>query len=204
MSTEKTVSMDSSNADEEREALSITSVDQLKAIAHPLRQQLFEAFATKTATTKQVAETLGLKPTRLYHHVAKLADAGLIELTKTRQVRGTTEKYYRAVASLLRVDRAAFDGEQAELIGTLAGTGVVDSLLNNVRNEVQQSLAQQDCADEIVFAQVGMILDADTANELQAKITTLLEEAEAQGKQQSRDESTREYRMLVGWYPRAR
>ena len=192
-----------SDVAEAPEMLSITSVDQLKAIAHPLRQQLFEAFATAPATTKQVAETLGLQPTRLYHHVAKLADAGLIELTKTRQVRGTTEKYYRAVATLLRVDRTAFGSEQAELIGTLAGTGVLDSLLNNVRNEVQQSLELQDCMDEIVFAQVGMVLDADTAEVLREKIAALVKEAETLGKQNESGDSTREYRMLVGWYPRA-
>ena len=49
-------------------------------------------------TTKQVAELLGEKPTRLYHHVDLLHQAGLIRLTHTRKNRGTTEKYYEAIA----------------------------------------------------------------------------------------------------------
>ena len=186
-----------------QESLSISSIEQLKAIAHPLRQQLFEAFASKPATTKQVADQLGIKPTRLYHHVAKLESAGLIELTETRPVRGTTEKYFRAVATVLTVDPEGFDEAHAHLVGTLAGSGVIDSLLSNVRAEVRDALADDACAEEVMFAQVGITTDAETAERLRTRINALLEEMEAEDSRSDSDAEQREYRMVLGWYPRA-
>src|SRR5437868_10166113 len=71
---------------------------EMRALAHPLRLRILEAFAEAPRTTKQVAELLGQPPTRLYHHVAALERAGLLRLVETRQNRGTTEKWYEAAA----------------------------------------------------------------------------------------------------------
>src|SRR5438874_10330090 len=73
-------------------------IAEMRALAHPLRLRLLELFAEQPRTTKQVAELLDQPPTRLYHHVAALERAGLLRLTETRKNRGTTEKWYEAVA----------------------------------------------------------------------------------------------------------
>src|ERR1043165_403314 len=70
------------------------TVSDLRALAHPLRLRMMELFAAQPRTTKQVADLLGQPPTRLYHHVAALERAGLLELRETRKNRGTTEKWY--------------------------------------------------------------------------------------------------------------
>jgi DNA-binding transcriptional ArsR family regulator len=67
---------------------------QLRALAHPLRLRLLEHFGREPRTTMQVAALLGEPPTRLYHHVNALVRAGILRLERTRQVRGTTEKYF--------------------------------------------------------------------------------------------------------------
>ena len=51
---------------------------QIKALANPLRQQILELMIEAPITTKQVADRLGEKPTKLYHHVDTLEAAGLI------------------------------------------------------------------------------------------------------------------------------
>src|ERR1041385_1212538 len=68
-------------------------VADLRALAHPLRLRIMELFAEMPRTTKQVAELLNQPPTRLYHHVAALERAGLLELRETRKNRGATEKW---------------------------------------------------------------------------------------------------------------
>jgi DNA-binding transcriptional ArsR family regulator len=88
------------------------SVAELRALAHPLRIRLLELFAEGPRTTKQVAELLGEPPTRLYHHIAALERAGLLELRETRKVRGTTERWYAAVA---RAYGSGAGGEAAAL-----------------------------------------------------------------------------------------
>jgi DNA-binding transcriptional ArsR family regulator len=73
-----------------------SNVAELRALAHPLRLRLLELFAEAPRTTKQVAALLGAPPTRLYHHVAALERAGLLQVHETRKVRGTTERSYAA------------------------------------------------------------------------------------------------------------
>ena len=99
----------------ERELYTLTDLEQIKVLADPLRVQLLEAFCQER-TTKQVADLLGEKPTRLYHHVEAMERVGLIELSRTRQNRGTLEKYYLAVARAFRVAREVFPaaGETAD------------------------------------------------------------------------------------------
>ena len=70
------------------------ATQELRALAHPLRLRLLEEFAGQARTTMQVAAAMGEPPTRLYHHVNALERAGILKLARTRQVRGTTEKYY--------------------------------------------------------------------------------------------------------------
>ncbi len=82
---------------------------QLRALAHPLRLKLIEMFARGPRTTMQVAAQLGEPPTRLYHHVNALERAGLLKLTRTRQVRGTTEKYYVVTRRRIGVGSSAGD-----------------------------------------------------------------------------------------------
>ena len=91
----------------QQEAYTLESLDQIKVLADPLRIRVLEAFCEER-TTKQVAELLGEKPTKLYHHVDALERVGLIALARTRQNRGTVEKYYLAVARTFRADSRAF------------------------------------------------------------------------------------------------
>jgi DNA-binding transcriptional ArsR family regulator len=83
----------------------LNRLEQLKALADPLRLRVLETFAQQPITTKQVAALLGENATKLYHHVQILEEAGLVRLVKTRKNRGTLEKYYRAIARDFVVDR---------------------------------------------------------------------------------------------------
>ena len=75
-----------------REVMILTELDQIKVLADPLRIRILEELGQER-TTKQVADLIGEKPTKLYHHVEALERVGLIQLTRTRQNRGTLEKY---------------------------------------------------------------------------------------------------------------
>lgn len=84
------------------ESYVLSDLEQVKILADPLRVKLLGCFAQER-TTKQVAELLGEKSTKLYHHVEVLEKVGLIRLARTRQNRGTLEKYFLAVARTFRV-----------------------------------------------------------------------------------------------------
>ena len=59
-------------------SLTLSDLDQVKVLADPLRIRILEEMCTAERTTKQVAQRLGEKPTKLYHHVEALERVGLI------------------------------------------------------------------------------------------------------------------------------
>lgn len=118
----------------------LRATQELRALAHPLRLRLVEHFARGPRTTMQVAAEMGEPPTRLYHHVNALERAGILRLQSTRQVRGTTEKYFEvakrklglmrardvtpgARASLRGLATVVFDEAREELLASIADPG---------------------------------------------------------------------------------
>lgn len=186
------------------ETLTVTRLDQLKALSHPLRQQLFEQFAHGARTTKQVADHLGEKLTRLYHHVAALEDAGLIELVATRPVRGTIEKYYEAVARTVRIDSSLLAGDDTAAAAGKAALDVVDGVLGKVRRDVATLLAADRDDDgqeeEVLFVPVDIAAGEEDVRRVRAKLDELLAELRALGDAapEGMDSS---HRLLIGWYP---
>jgi DNA-binding transcriptional ArsR family regulator len=106
-----------------RKVLLLREADQVRMLAHPLRMRIIEVLRTQPGSPKQVAEALGMKPTRLYHHFAALERAGLIELAGTRQRRGVVERLFHPAARHFVVDRALFQGPQSRR----RGAGVVSA-----------------------------------------------------------------------------
>lgn len=121
-----------------KKTLNLNDFEQLRVIADPLRRKLFEVFCGQPVTTKQAASILGEKPTKLYHHVDSLEKAGFIKLIRTRQNRGTVERYYQAVARTLAIDRKLLNyetsagGQSSEVANLL-----LDALEDSVQNLIQ-------------------------------------------------------------------
>ena len=93
-----------------RKPLALRSLQQVKALAHPLRFRMFERLIDEPRTGKQLAELLGTKPTQLYHHLRVLQRSGLIKQAGTRKKRGTTEKYFQAVSDRITINDKLFKG----------------------------------------------------------------------------------------------
>lgn len=91
-------------------AISLGSLRQVRALAHPLRFRAFERLIDAALSGKQLAELLHTKPTHLYHHLKVLERAGLIEKVSTRRKRGTIEKYYQARSDRVVLDERLFRG----------------------------------------------------------------------------------------------
>ena len=79
-------------------------------LLHPVRLRIVLATAGDDVTTADVARRLPDVPqATLYRHIAKLADAGILELVGERQARGAVEKTFRVntARASLGVDEAA-------------------------------------------------------------------------------------------------
>ena len=116
------------------------ATQELRALAHPLRLRLLEQFADEPRTTMQAAVRMGEPPTRLYHHVNALLRAGILELKRTRQVRGTTEKYFVVAKRRLGVvkSRDVTPGSRAAL------RGLATMVFDEARAELLAAVADPD------------------------------------------------------------
>lgn len=73
--------------------------DLFIALAHPLRRQILrEALANESEVSpRELASNLEQPLSRLSYHVRVLAGCGALELVRTKQIRGSTQHFYRSV-----------------------------------------------------------------------------------------------------------
>ncbi|TDC09212.1 ArsR family transcriptional regulator [Nonomuraea longispora] len=80
-----------------RDILYLEEIEQAEALLKPQRVEVLRQLA-EPRTCSQVAERLGQTPQRVYYHVKRLVDAGLVDLVAERKVRGISEGIYQAGA----------------------------------------------------------------------------------------------------------
>jgi DNA-binding transcriptional ArsR family regulator len=160
----------------------VTQIEQVKALADPLRQRILGWLAKQARTTKQVAQLLGENPTKLYHHVDLLERAGLIHLVETRPNRGTVEKYYRAAAGRFAIARSVFShmpSAAEDPIESMFRT-VFDATLDEIRESVAEKLIDPKSKQPPAVLVRGQIQPTPTQlKDLQARIQNWIDSVEA-------------------------
>ena len=85
------------------EMLVVTSPEQLRALADPLRTTLLELLLERAATVTEMARAVDRPKSTIAYHVNLLVDAGLLRVVRTRRVRAIQERYYGRVARTLYI-----------------------------------------------------------------------------------------------------
>lgn len=100
------------------------TVEETKALAHPLRIRILRLCRGQELTNKQLAEELNADPGTVLHHVRVLVGAGFLEQGEVRSGRsGALEKPYRSTGASWWLDNplGAFDADtRAEPIRAFA------------------------------------------------------------------------------------
>jgi len=186
----------------------IRELEQVKLLADPLRLRLLESFCREEKTTKQVANELDEKPTRLYHHVEALERVGLIRLARTQQNRGTVEKYYRAVAMSFRAEPGLFSstlgGEAKETdVLTDLSTTLFDRTAREFREASQHADAQPATLEEeglITMAEVHA--STERIIRLRDRLMEVLQEVSSEDEADDADEKhQRRFRLAIILFP---
>ncbi|MGI9666339.1 MAG: helix-turn-helix domain-containing protein [Acidimicrobiia bacterium] len=69
-------------------------------LLHPIRLRIVLSAANEEVTTADIAERLPDVPqASLYRHIARLVDAGMLEVSSERPIRGAIERTYRVNSS---------------------------------------------------------------------------------------------------------
>ena len=79
-----------------RKQPSVVDPRMMKALSHPIRQQILLILNREVASPNQIAGEIGESLGTVSYHVKTLVDLGAIELVRTKPVRGALEHFYRA------------------------------------------------------------------------------------------------------------
>lgn len=86
------------------EPLRLQDVGTVRALAEPTRMAILNALADGPMSVKDLAGRLGRAPDRLYYHLRRLEEHGLVEATD-----GPGERVYAATADEFALDERATD-----------------------------------------------------------------------------------------------
>ncbi|MDQ3741978.1 MAG: helix-turn-helix domain-containing protein [Actinomycetota bacterium] len=145
----------------------------MKALAHPLRQQLLMALSEKVASPSELADELGEPLGNVSYHVRMLVDLGCIELVSTTPRRGALEHHYKAVV------RPLLDDASYATFPTSTKRALIGDLLKDIWGDVGAA-AEADAFDddEVHVTRQPLTLDAEGWGEVAKVLADAVDQIE--------------------------
>ena len=181
----------------------IEDVETLRLIAEPTRAAILELL-TEPRSVSELADSLDVPRTRLYHHIHLLQEKGLIQQVDERSAGALTERVYALTAKTFRASarllRSGSPEERADAITTL----VLDTTKADVRRAVISGEAAFDGSDEGKPVGLGRslaYLDDARAAAFLAELEALVTRFDAA---HDEAEGRRPYALTYALYPSSR
>lgn len=154
-------------------------------LLHPIRLRIVLAISGEDLATAQLKQRLpDIPPATLYRHVAKLADAGLLEVVRERRSRGSVERTYRLVASAANIgpeDAASMTNEE-HMTGFVTFVGALVSDFGRYLDHPDSRPGE----DTMGYRQAAFWLTEGEQRELLEKMVEVLEPYLAQTRTKNR------------------
>lgn len=161
----------------------VTSLEQLRVLADPLRLRVLNCLSQQPKTVKQVADQLDVPATKLYYHAGELERIGVIKVVETRVKSGIVEKYYQTAAPMIHVSRELLKltGSPSDTTHTYAElvASLFESVADDLRRAVMTGQLVPPEASTIKTAAIGRTtvrLTRAAAARLAKKLAKLLQE----------------------------
>lgn len=89
---------------------------ELDIYINPQRQNLLRCMriAGVPMTPKQIANRIGISPSSVQHHIKKLVELGIVELSHTELIRGITASYYHVLPKTVSIGLMVEDGNNTD------------------------------------------------------------------------------------------
>lgn len=192
--------------DKTKKRFHVSDLETLRAIADPLRVQIMELLEGQILTVKQVAEKLGLAPSKLYYHFGALEKLGFIEVAETRMVANMQEKTYKSAAHVLDVDPALFqfskegDNEPINILLSSTIDATREDLLRSMQaRQFQLDQGAEETPRRIIVNRVVSNVSEKRIAEFQDRLSKLIQEFEAEDA--SAKPKDQPYALTVAFYP---
>lgn len=195
----------------------ITSAEQAKIVAHPLRLQIISLFDDQVSrTSKQLADLLDLSPAKVHYHVRELARVGILELVETKEKGGVIEKYYLPVAEQfhIKLNDAELSVEEQNSTRHQFLKNILEDFCNSFitaaevsdrkkaeRRKEQQEIEENELRVPSVSLTHLMLTDNDI-RQLHKELEELFERWDKKGREQQNggNETRKSYGLLLSLY----
>ncbi|WP_047868798.1 transcriptional regulator [Nocardiopsis sp. RV163] len=139
------------------------TVQEAKALAHPLRVRILRLCLTRELTNKELADRLEVTPGTVLYHVRQLVDAGLLLAAPVRTgASGALEKPYRATGETWWLDSPLAEADPA------SASAPVEAF--------QQELSEAGPDSVRSYARFALHLSDEDVSELDRRIVAVLDE----------------------------
>lgn len=103
------------------ERLNLDDLSLMAEVTHPVRGRILRRLK-QPRTVAELAESLDVPITRLYHHINRLVDVELIRVVATRQVAAVTERRYQTVARSIGIDHELLRSTDKQQLSAALGS----------------------------------------------------------------------------------
>jgi len=93
----------------------LTDPEAFKILADDTRRRMIFLLRAKEMTVSQIADQLNLTPQTVYHHIKRLLEAEMVEVTREVRVDHLIESYYQATAEVFHVTVGKTSGGKESL-----------------------------------------------------------------------------------------
>lgn len=141
----------------DRDDARLGEAELLRALSHPMRVEILNVLSERVASPSEMARELAAEVNHVAYHTRKLRDAKLIEMVDTRQVRGATEHFYRAV------ERPWFDEQCWSQFDSGVKRAVSSYGVDLIVKDAVRALKSRtfDSRDSRHLSRIAMVLDAE-------------------------------------------
>jgi DNA-binding transcriptional ArsR family regulator len=180
------------------ERVEFDTLDFLDEVAHPMRGRILRQLKDPHSIA-EVASSLSAPVTRLYHHINRLEEAGLIRVVATRKVAAVTERRYQVVGRALTAAPKFFESHDAGEVATALGA-VFDMAKLGLQQEVETGALRFDEADNSAVLSFGhSTLTPERSAKLISRLADLMAEFESDTTTDDPDATT--IALLIAAYP---
>ncbi len=93
----------------------LSDPEAFKILADETRRRMIFLLRAKEMTVSQIADQLDLTPQTVYHHIKRLLEGGMVEVTREVRVDHIIESYYMATAEVFHVTVGKTSGGKESL-----------------------------------------------------------------------------------------
>lgn len=188
----------SSGAPEPLDELVVDDLDLIDEVTHPIRGPIFRRLKTPRSAA-ELAELMDVPVTRLYHHINRLEQVGLVRVAATRRVGAATERRYQVVAHSLRLSEENLADMDPREIARAAAT-----LFDSAKLGMQRALEAGPVGTPLsiehgILSYKELVLRPEQAAWVMTRITEMLTEIEAEDR--SGDDQGERLVVFVSAYP---